>query len=58
MFIRVRLDDALVAHKHPQDGAGILTSLTESDGMVELPEDMERLAEGEPVGFVPFSGWI
>ena len=57
-FIRVRLDDALVAHKHPQDGAGILTSLTESDGMVELPEDMERLAEGEPVGFVPFSGWV
>jgi molybdopterin molybdotransferase len=57
-FVRVRLvpgPDGLAAVKHGQDGAGVITSLTASDGLVELPEDMTRVAEGELVGFVPFS---
>ena len=40
-YVRVSLDHsdgAAVARKYPVDGAGVLTSLTRTDGMVELPE--------------------
>lgn len=43
------------AVKFPRDGAGILTSMVESDGLVELPEDMTRLEAGTLVDFLPFS---
>ncbi|WP_431860759.1 molybdopterin molybdotransferase MoeA [Azospirillum sp.] len=48
-------DGALTAVKHPRDGAGILSSLVESDGLVELPEDLSRLEPGETVEFLPLS---
>jgi molybdopterin molybdotransferase len=58
-WVRARLvpDGAggLAARKFPRDGAGILSSLVESDGLVELPEDMTRLAQGSMVDFLPFS---
>ncbi len=43
------------AVKFPRDGAGILSSMVESDGLVELPEEMTRLEPGTPVDFLPFS---
>ena len=43
------------AEKFPRDGAGILSSMVESDGLVELPEDMTRLEAGTLVDFLPFS---
>ena len=46
---------ALEAVKFPREGAGILSSLVESDGLVELPEDMTQLEEGTVVTFLPFS---
>ena len=58
-WVRARLiTDAagvLVAHKFPRDGAGILSSLVQSDGLVELPEDITQLAAGSMVDFLPFS---
>lgn len=45
----------LVATKFPRDGAGILTSMVESDGLVELPESLTRLDAGSMVDFLPFS---
>ena len=45
----------LVARKFPRDGAGILSSLVQSDGLVELPEAMTRLAAGSMVDFLPFN---
>ena len=40
-YVRVALrraaDGEIEAVKHPQDGAGILTSLTETDGLLEFP---------------------
>ena len=49
-WVRARLqpgDDGVpVARKFPRDGAGILSSLVESDGLVELPEDLIRLEPG------------
>ena len=41
--------------KHRASGAGILTSMVEADGLVELPEDMSALAKGATVDFLPFS---
>jgi molybdopterin molybdotransferase len=38
-----------------REGSGILTSLTEADGLVELAEDITRVGRGDPVTFVPFS---
>ena len=58
-FVRARLvldaDGSLLARKFERQGAGILTSLVDSDGLVELPEDMIQLAAGSLVDFLPFN---
>jgi molybdopterin molybdotransferase len=48
-------DGEMAARKFPREGAGILTSLVESDGLVELPEELTRLEPGTMVDFLPFS---
>jgi molybdopterin molybdotransferase len=45
----------VIARKFPRDGAGILSSLVQSDGLVELPEDITQLAAGTMVDFLPFN---
>ena len=58
-YVRVRLktnaDGTLIAHKFPREGAGILTSLVEADGLVELSEDTTQLTVGTMVDFLPFT---
>ncbi len=58
-WLRVRLftdtDGAPAVEKFPRDGAGILTSMVEADGLVELPEEMTSLEPGAMVDFLPFS---
>lgn len=57
-YVRVSLEQAsdgvMVARKHPQDGAGVLTSLTRTDGLVELAEDLTVIAEGTHVPFLAY----
>lgn len=56
-FVRASLEverGAQIARKFPGEGAGLITSLTRSDGFVVLPEDMTRLEEGETVDFTPY----
>jgi molybdopterin molybdotransferase len=57
-YVRVRLevapDGRLTAKKHPREGAGVITSLTETDGLVELPESVARLEPGEVLRFLPY----
>src|SRR5262245_23455208 len=43
------------AVKYPKDGAGIITSLTETDGLVELTEDTTTVAPGVTVGFLSYA---
>lgn len=43
------------ARRYPKEGAGVLTSLTETDGLVELPEDLTELAQGALVDFIPYT---
>lgn len=58
-YVRVALkraaDGEIDAVKHPQDGAGILTSLTETDGLLELPEDVTSIEPGARVGFLSYA---
>ena len=44
----------LVARKHPVEGAGVLTSLTQTDGLVELGEDVVAVEPGDTVGFLGY----
>jgi molybdopterin molybdotransferase len=56
-YVRVRLErlkGRVVAHRYPREGAGVITSLTETDGLVELPEWVMRVEPGESVGFLPY----
>jgi molybdopterin molybdotransferase len=57
-YVRVALtrgaDGALEASKYKQDGAGVITSLTETDGLAELPDDMTALEPGAMIGFLPY----
>jgi len=53
--IRRTPDGRAVADRFPRDGSGILTSMTESDGLVELPEELDCVREGDAVDFLPFS---
>ena len=58
-WLRVSLetdDDGMpVLRKFPRDGAGILTSMVQTDGLAELPEELTRLEPGTMVDFLPFS---
>jgi molybdopterin molybdotransferase len=58
-YVRVALkrtdDGTIEASKHKQDGAGIITSLTQTDGLVELTEDTTDIAPGDIVGFLPYA---
>ena len=58
-YLRARLsrgpDGRLWAEKVLREGSGILTSLAEADGLVEVAEDSTGVAHGDPVEFVPFS---
>mgnify|MGYP005995188759 CR=1 FL=1 len=56
-FVRVSLvrgeDGTVEARKFPRDGAGVLTSLSESDGLVELPDDATGIAPGDTLAYYP-----
>jgi molybdopterin molybdotransferase len=61
-YVRVALrpaaDGAIEAFKHPQDGAGVITSLTETDGLAELTEDVTNIEPGSPIGFLSYASLI
>src|SRR5262249_42222003 len=46
--------DAIVARKYPKDGAGILSSITRSDGFVIIDEAADGLAPGPIVELLPY----
>ncbi len=58
-YVRVsltrRADGSYEATKHPQDGAGVISSLTATDGLAELADDVTEVAKGETIGFLPYS---
>src|ERR1043165_2497533 len=58
-YVRVSLrkaaDGALEAEKFPREGAGLLSSLVETDGLVELGEDIAQVEPGASVGFLGYA---
>ena len=52
-YVRVQIGADGMARRYPKEGAGILTSLTESDALMELPEEMTALAVGEMAPCIP-----
>ena len=58
-YVRVALrrgaDGELEAVKHPQDGAGVISSLTETDGLLEFPEDVTAIEPGARMGFLSYA---
>ena len=61
-YVRVTLrkaaDGALEAVKFPREGAGLLSSLAETDGLVELGEEVTQVAPGEMIGFLSYANLI
>jgi molybdopterin molybdotransferase len=60
-FLRVSLKDGPdgpVAARYPIEGAGIISSLTGTDGLARLPLEMTGVAEGDRIEFLPFSAML
>ena len=58
-YVRVSLrratDGALEATKFPREGAGLLSSLVDTDGLVELGEEITLVEPGQTVGFLGYA---
>jgi molybdopterin molybdotransferase len=61
-YVRVALragaDGVIEAVKFEQDGAGVLTSLTETDGLAELTEEVTRVEPGSTVCFLSYASLV
>jgi len=61
-YVRVTLeraaDGTLEASKYPQEGAGVITSLTRTDGLAELAEETTDIRPGATIGFIPYAALI
>jgi len=61
-YVRVNLrkaaDGVLEAVKFPREGAGLLSSLVDTNGLVELGEDITSVKPGQMVGFLDYSSLI
>jgi molybdopterin molybdotransferase len=58
-YVRVSLrrddDGMLEAIKFPREGAGLLSSLVDTDGLVELGEEITVVEPGQSVGFLSYA---
>jgi molybdopterin molybdotransferase len=41
--------------KFPRDGSGLISSLRDADGLIEIPEEVSEVKEGNTVDFIPFA---
>ncbi len=61
-YVRVALraapDGVIEAVKYEQDGAGVLTSLTNTDGLAELGEDVTQVEPGSTIGFLSYASLV
>jgi len=53
--LRRGADGTLEAVKFPREGAGLLSSLVETDGLVELDEAVTQVEPGQTVGFLAYA---
>ena len=55
VFLRRADDGMLEATKFPREGAGLLSSLVDTDGLVELGEETTQVQPGQTVGFLSYA---
>jgi molybdopterin molybdotransferase len=48
-------DGRLSVAKFPRDGSGLISSLRDADGLIEVPEEVSEVKEGDTVDFIPFA---
>jgi molybdopterin molybdotransferase len=58
VFAKRNGDGILEVTKYPREGAGLLSSLTETDGFAELAEDVTNIEPGDTVGFLAYGGLV
>jgi molybdopterin molybdotransferase len=47
--------DQLSVKPYPRDGSGLISSLRASDGLIEIPEEVGAISEGQGVSFIPYT---
>jgi molybdopterin molybdotransferase len=61
-YVRVNLrmagDGVPEVVKFPREGAGLLSSLVDTDGLVELGESVSSVEPGQTVGFLGYASLI
>jgi molybdopterin molybdotransferase len=58
VFAKRGADGVLEVTKYPREGAGLLSSLTETDGFAELTEDVTNIEPGDMVGFLAYGNLV
>ncbi len=48
-------DGRTVLQKFERDGSGLIAGLQAASGLIEVPEEIERIETGDPLAFLPFS---
>ena len=48
-------DGSLTVAKFARDGSGLISSLRESDGLIDVAEDVTKIDRGDLVDFIPYS---
>ena len=56
--LRKREDGVLEAVKFPREGAGLLSSLVDTDGLAELGEAVTRVEPGDTIGFLGYASLL
>jgi molybdopterin molybdotransferase len=59
-YVRVNLRKAkdrvsLEAVKFPREGAGLLSSLVDTDGLAEISEEITQVVPGQTIGFLGYA---
>jgi molybdopterin molybdotransferase len=56
--LRTAADGSLEAIKFPREGAGLLSSLVETDGLAELAESVITVEPGDSIGFLGYANLL
>jgi molybdopterin molybdotransferase len=58
VYLRKAVDGVLEGSKFPREGAGLLSSLTDTDGVIELEENVTRVEPGQMVNCLTYASLL
>ena len=56
-YIAENRNGDMVVEKFQKDGSGLISSLRQADGLIEIPENVTHMEKGELVQFLPFTSF-